>query len=783
MRRKTRAKIKRVLTIIGAIIGVLLIILGIIWVIKLNQEPEISYDDGITCKNYFTEITINFEKQEVKRDNIETSLEEEFNISTEQSIIAYSSIENMRQLLSDSTFSITEDNQIFKIKNQFQTKSIIVQADEIKDKVEEGEVIEITDNLYILSFYSEKLTKAMYDYYKEKDYVRNVFYDDVFINKQINDISQTMYGQIEVDLNNHHSLGATKMGFNNYIDVINENGNPSNIVISTIGYGINYQNEFFNERIDENHYNFILNNQDISETISQGSRIAEVLVDSTTPNVKIMPLVTVTEEGYSTISSIIKALKHAIDNSDVICYELINGQNDAIDIVLESAFRENVPICSVLSKDEQNYPANHAMTIAVSSLDRELNITEYSDRGDYIDFSAPSTDVEEIFNKSLSISRWSGPQYSNAQVVAAIALIKTYSKDATILEIYNFLRNFCIDLGEEGKDKLFGYGCPNFENITIADIDKQTPEIKEVIYENENWEILKQVKIIANDNIRIRAWAITREEEPTEGEWKVLESVTSTLDVTTEIVENGIYSIWVQDTAGNIATQVIQIDKVDNTPPEIAYTIDKENLASGTVTMNVTSEDTQSGLSENAFSWDKRSWSQENNTRTVKENGRYKVYVQDSLGNIGEKEILVDCFPQEGRYELGEGNIITAMTVSSSWTDNKNNNIKITLNKELDIAGWQITTSVYVPEEFVEVRQETITNNSNIIENTTTTDENNNTENTNISNEETTQVILPRTEPIVVTTALNINTTYYLWIKDSNGNTTYQTFNIYKAPI
>ena len=90
MRRKTRAKIKRVLTIIGAIIGVLLIILGIIWVIKLNQEPEISYDDGITCKNYFTEITINFEKQEVKRDNIETSLEEEFNISTEQSIIAYS---------------------------------------------------------------------------------------------------------------------------------------------------------------------------------------------------------------------------------------------------------------------------------------------------------------------------------------------------------------------------------------------------------------------------------------------------------------------------------------------------------------------------------------------------------------------------------------------------------------------------------------------------------------------------------------------------------------------
>ena len=299
MRRKTRTKVKKGLIIAGITIGVILLIIAIIIAIKLHQQPEISYDDGITCKNYFTQITINLSNKEVKRDNKETSLKEEFNLSDEEENLAFSSMDEMRKLLSNSVFDISENGQTFTIKNLYQTKSIIVKSKNVKETVDREEVTQISENLYVLSFYSEKLTKAMYNYYKDKDYIEKIYYDDVTINKQINDISQTMYGGTEVDLNNHHSLGATVMGLDNYNNIINENGNPKDIVIGTIGYGINYQNEFFNERISDNYYNFVLNNKDISETIAQGSRIAEVLVDSTTNNVKIMPLVTVTEEGYT----------------------------------------------------------------------------------------------------------------------------------------------------------------------------------------------------------------------------------------------------------------------------------------------------------------------------------------------------------------------------------------------------------------------------------------------------------------------------------------------------
>ena len=812
MRRKTRTKVKKGLIIAGITIGVILLIIGIIIAIKLHQQPEISYDDGITCKNYFKQITINLSNKEVKRDNIETSLKEEFNLSDEEENLAFSSMDEMRKLLSNSVFDISENGQTFTIKNLYQTKSIIVKSKNVKETVDREEVTQISENLYVLSFYSEKLTKAMYNYYKDKDYIEKIYYDDVTINKQINDISQTMYGGTEVDLNNHHSLGATVMGLDNYNNIINENGNPKDIVIGTIGYGINYQNEFFNERISDNYYNFVLNNKDISETIAQGSRIAEVLVDSTTNNVKIMPLVTVTEEGYTSTSSILKAIAYAAKNSDVICYELINTQSEPIDLALESCFKENVPVCSVSSNSqyetstensekeenskEGDYPANHGMTIAVSSLDREMNLADYSGKGDYIDFSAPSTDVEEIFSNSANISRWSGAQYSNAQIAATIALIKTYSKDATILDVYNFLRNFSEDLGDEGKDELYGYGCPKFQNLTIGDIDKTSPEFKEVTFENDTWEVVKQVKIVANDNIRMKDWAITKNENgPDDKEWNAMQAVTPDLDVSSTLTENGKYYIWIRDIAGNTATKEIQIDKIDNTPPEIAYTINKDTLASGYVTITVTAEDSQSGLYDSPFSWDKITWSQENSTRTIKENGRYKVYAEDNLGNISEKEILVDCFPQAGTFELKDGNIITNMKVSANWIGNTNNDVEIELNKDLDIAGWQITTDENTPSEFVAVEGANVIvenqeNNNNNSSNNTSLPNNvvidGNIQAINTTAQENTQPqiqVIPRTEPIVLHTTLDIDKTYYFWTKDSYGNTAYQAFVIHKAVI
>lgn len=194
MRRKTRTKVKKYLKIIGIIVGIILLIIGIIFAIKLSRRPEISYEDGLVGKNPFIEITIDLANKEVKRDNTETSLRDEFDITEEQENLAYTSVEEMQNLLSDSVFDISLDGQKFTIKNQYQTKKFIVEANEVKHKVEGEEITELSQGMYLLSFYSERLTKAMYNYYQNQEYIKQIYNDEIFIDEPINDISQTVYG-------------------------------------------------------------------------------------------------------------------------------------------------------------------------------------------------------------------------------------------------------------------------------------------------------------------------------------------------------------------------------------------------------------------------------------------------------------------------------------------------------------------------------------------------------------------------------------------------------------
>ena len=119
----------------------------------------------------------------------------------------------------------------------------------------------------------------------------------------------------------------------------------------------------------------------------------------------------------------------------MLCYK---KKNYMIELLLQKAFKENVPVCCVTKAEKENeeiFPANNSTTIAVSSVDKDLKTTSYSGNGEYIDFVASSTDVQEIFNTSSTVSKWSGAGYSNAHIASLIALIKTYNKQATILEI------------------------------------------------------------------------------------------------------------------------------------------------------------------------------------------------------------------------------------------------------------------------------------------------------------------------------------------------------------
>lgn len=762
MQPNKRAKLNKILIIITIILVVITIICAISYIIIKNKKTEESYEDRVIAKNYFMEMTIDLHKKEAKRDGNQINLKDEFDITEEQQNLILSSETELLNFFADSTFEVNIKEGVAYITNKYQTKKLLVEiSEESTPNFHAENVDEVQKGIYILSYDTQKKARAAYENLSTSNNIKNIDIDTVSKITSVNDVSQTVYGSNESNENNQYkSLGVTKMGLDNYQKIIEENGNPSDVIISTIGYGACIDNDYFVGKIDENYYNFIEDSKNVKETVPQGSRILEVIKESTTHNVKILPLVVVNNENYTTTSAIVKAIQYAITNSDVICYELANNENTIIDLMLKKAFTENKPVCcaTISNKDlNGDYPANNSTTIAISSIDKSGNFADYSGKGSYVDFSAYSTDVEEIFNKTSTISKWSGAQYSNAHIASAIALIKTYHKQYTILEIYNELRNWCNDLGDEGKDELYGYGVPDFSKIQISDIDNDMPEIQEIVYENNTWEKSKNIQIKANDNIRIFGWTVTNsDKEP--GKWNHVETLTPTLDVSSTIEKNGTYYIWVTDSAGNVVNKTIEVNKIDNTPPSIDYTIDDSKLESDKyLTIKINAKDDESGLNQSPYSFDSTIWGTTKELK-VTQNGTYKIYVKDNLDNIAQKEIKINKFNQEGSATIGTGSIIKNIEVPADWSGNINNSVKIIFNDNLKIRNYKITETGELPTEFIEYEDETQKNQNTVY------DVFNNQGYTNFT----------------VTISLTANTQYYLWVKDEDGNIMSQAFNINK---
>ena len=763
-----KEKLNKILLIVAIVLVIIALIVTILYIVaKNNEDTGVDYSDTIVGKNYFSSIYIDIATKSVKRDNIDTTLQQEFGIDDNEANLLLSSTEELHNFFANSTIEVNVSSGDIQLQDKYQTKTIFIEADDVQDDFGALSSDKLIDGIFILKYDTEKRTRAAYEFFQTETWVKNAVLDQVSVIDTINDESQTIYGEQDNSNNNENSYGVSAMGLDNYKKIVSDNGNPADVVVATIGYGGNIDNSYFNGRISDDYYNFIEDSKDIHETIAQGSRTLEVIKEGTSDNVKIMPLVVINDEYYTTTAAVVRALVYATQKADVVCYEFIQDQNDIIDLVLKNALKENVPVCCVTraAKEEEDsiYPANNGTTIAVSSVDKDLKTTSYSANGDYLDFVASSTDVKEIFNSSSSVSMWSGAEYSNAHIVDIIAMIKTYNKDFTIVEMYNMIRNYCKDLGDEGKDDTYGYGFPDFSKIKISDIDKQSPEIQEVNFDNDNWEKSKKIQVKATDNIKIYGWSITNSNN-TPTKWTKIDGNSNNIDVTGDIDKNGTYYIWVSDSAGNTTYRTIDINKVDTTGPKVQYAIDdSKQTTENYITITASANDDESGLHDMAYSWDGQSWGSNNNTYRITQNGIYKLYVRDKLGNTTERSITISSFPEEGTADIDGGTIIKSISVSSDWNGNKNNKVTITINEDVNVEKWKITETDQVPSDFVEQ------SSANMVNNTTSNG-------SSSSNNDS----LSGYANLTVTVSLNTDTKYYFWVKDSDGDIVSQSFTIRK---
>ncbi|WP_313125957.1 Ig-like domain repeat protein, partial [Proteiniclasticum ruminis] len=102
--------------------------------------------------------------------------------------------------------------------------------------------------------------------------------------------------------------------------------------------------------------------------------------------------------------------------------------------------------------------------------------------------------------------------------------------------------------------------------------------------------------------------------------------------------KNEAVEIVVKDLAGNLSeVKVEEVTKIDQVKPVVVGALQKpETWTNGSVTIEVTGNDTGSGLGVEAFSFDGGKTWQKDNEKTFTENEKVEILVKDAAGNVSK---------------------------------------------------------------------------------------------------------------------------------------------------
>lgn len=156
----TRKKLNKILSTTAITLAIVAIIVTIIYILTKKEEQKVVYEDTIVNNNYFVDISINLEKKTVSRDNNKTTLKDEFKISEDKENEILQSEENIRNFFQNTVYEIQNIEGTIHIRNEYQTKKLIIEVQELKQDFDAEKVNEIQENLYILNFDTRSKNKS-----------------------------------------------------------------------------------------------------------------------------------------------------------------------------------------------------------------------------------------------------------------------------------------------------------------------------------------------------------------------------------------------------------------------------------------------------------------------------------------------------------------------------------------------------------------------------------------------------------------------------------------------
>lgn len=267
------------------------------------------------------------------------------------------------------------------------------------------------------------------------------------------------------------------------------------VIIAVVDTGIDLDHPEFAGKLTKG-YNVIEDTDNPMDDNGHGTHVAGIIaaranngdgIAGITWNSRLMPIKAIGADGSGTAFDIAQGIRWATDNgADVINLSVGNYTSSAaLRDACRYAYQKNVVLVAATGNDatdQPGYPAAYKEVFGVSAIDHNRERADFSNYGDYVDVVAPGVDIPSTYIYS-DYAALSGTSMACPHVTAFAALIRSVNPRLSADEVMTLMRKTAIDLGTQGKDKLYGYGMINV-NAALTQAKTDTAPLQTEPQEN-----------------------------------------------------------------------------------------------------------------------------------------------------------------------------------------------------------------------------------------------------------------------------------------------------------
>jgi len=210
-------------------------------------------------------------------------------------------------------------------------------------------------------------------------------------------------------------------------------------------------------------YDFVNEDEDASDDNGHGNFLAQILRrpgdNKPLTGVEVYAVKVIDGSGVGFISDIIEGIDWAVANDMDIVLMSFGGEDSSVffEEAVDAAYDSGVLLIASIGNGDDDfalYPAGYDSVIAVGSVNQELKKSDFSNYGRDLELMAPGENI--LVTDGVDWYSVAGTSFCTPH--AGIAAADFFSQGLNNELVREALHRAALDLGEKGRDDVFGWG-------------------------------------------------------------------------------------------------------------------------------------------------------------------------------------------------------------------------------------------------------------------------------------------------------------------------------------